>query len=162
MRRRFGMYDHPPVISEEERKIRDARPRLPKTDVGRDTGLVFYMAFVYTPTGTQIFTGDLEHIYAATGNLPTCHGWIVPYRGKQQSGKGSPWLFGKLSYSFGLHDAYPRMYLSQRGRFSRLNPEFKRRCYQLLYYQEPKGQPKVVATLRRLPKQYIRALKAYA
>jgi hypothetical protein len=147
----------PRAVSEEERAERDARPRLPKVDGGRRRGMVFYMAFLYTPMGTQIFTGDLESITKNASKLPTCHGWLVPYRGKQQIGKGSPWLFGKHTHTF-ESNKYPRLYLMHKS--PRCHDDVKHRCYQLVLYTQ-RDSMRVLATIRRLPKQYLHALKEF-
>jgi len=54
---------------------------LPKTDLPRSKGNVFYMCFVFLPKGTQIFTGGWDKIREKTKNLPLSHGIAIAYRG---------------------------------------------------------------------------------
>ncbi len=48
---------------------------------GRDEGLPFQIAYVFTPKGVKAYAGSWLNIVKATNHLPTCHG-VVHYYNK--------------------------------------------------------------------------------
>jgi hypothetical protein len=49
--------------------------KLPKLDLGRTEKMPFFLAFVFHPDGTRLFTGSMDRIQQHINNLnyPTCH-----------------------------------------------------------------------------------------
>lgn len=49
--------------------------KLPKLDLGRTAKMPFFLAFVFHPNGTRLFTGSMDRIQGHINNLdyPTCH-----------------------------------------------------------------------------------------
>jgi len=119
------------------------------------------MAFIYTPTGTKIVTGDLPSIIYATKKWPTCHGWVVPYRNREPLNyEAMPYLFGRLADG----DAYSALHLSidrdhQIGILigTRERPPQRRRRWILREWRN--GRSEDITSFRNVPKRYMGIFK---
>jgi hypothetical protein len=139
----------------------------PKTNLNRQQGFPFVMAFVYTPGQTKVYTGDLETIRNHLRNGPTCHGVVIYYNRGVRLKLPSMVLeiFGKGAYEFrrtnylhfehlSIGDAQRRLmmteiapYLDKRKKFV-LVENFGAKQY-------------VLGKWRKIPKTYLPILKEY-
>ena len=143
----------------------------PKTDLGFERGHPFIMAWVYLPTGPQVFTGSLGKIREHLKDSPTCHGFFRYFMNKRVHRVRHAEIFGKRSWinyrknrDMGVRNHLHLAHYSQRDlqntdMFKHLRPflDPKRRLWILT--EETETGTKLLGKWRKLPATYLRALK---
>lgn len=134
---------------------------LEPVNCGYERGTPFCLAFLFTKTGTELYTGTFELIRSKLLKHSICHGIVHYYRGKA--------IFAKRWCVFGENAGSNRgeIALSQLPRkirtpnfnpfdFSRLSRRstFQRPLYRLIQYTNG-GNYDVLQTYRRMPSEYL-------
>ena len=139
---------------------------LPKTDLGFERGCPFVMAWVYLPSGPQLYTGSLGKIRAHLKDGPTCHGFIRYFQRGMHPIRHAC-LFGKLSLTNYRKNKDHYLHLSHYSEHDLRDTEMFQSVRQFLHptrrlwvlTEETPDATRLLGKWRKLPATYLRALR---